>query len=162
MNKTQAAEIQRHMLEAAEAIRRAEAAILVVDKEDQAKLVPPLAEIVCAHIKLLQAVYVPYPELRPPSTDLPAISSALRWADVALPDAVSEVDLDAVIFSVLHSQWRKTGMVIGKAFTRCQELLLPVSAEMIGARLGALAESDRIEGAGDLRKWRHSEVRLKR
>jgi hypothetical protein len=24
-----------------------------------------------------------------------------------------------------------------------------------------LADNDRIEGAGDLRKWRHSEVRLK-
>ena len=35
-----------------------------------------------------------------------------------------------------------------------------VAAEMLGARIRALAESDRIEGAGDLRKWRYSEVRL--
>ncbi len=34
-------------------------------------------------------------------------------------------------------------------------------AEILGARIEALAESDRIDGTGDLRKWRHSEVRLK-
>jgi Protein of unknown function len=162
MNKAQAAEIQKHMLEAAQAIRRAEAAISVLEREDRVMLIPPLAEIVVSQMKLMNVIYVRYPELRPPPTDLPTISSVLRWDDVALPDAISEADLDAVIFSALRSQWRKTAMVVGTAFTRCQELLLPVSAEIIGARIEALAESDRIEGAGDLRKWRHSEVRLKR
>jgi hypothetical protein len=52
-------------------------------------------------------------------------------------------------------------MVIGNAVKRCEELGLPINAEILGARIGALAEADRIEGAGDLRKWRHSEVRLK-
>jgi hypothetical protein len=42
-----------------------------------------------------------------------------------------------------------------------QTLDLPISTEILGARIGALAESDRIDSAGDLRKWRHSEVRLK-
>ena len=32
---------------------------------------------------------------------------------------------------------------------------------MFGARLRELADNDRIEGVGDLRKWRHSDVRLK-
>jgi hypothetical protein len=36
----------------------------------------------------------------------------------------------------------------------------PASAAVIGARIQALAEADRIESAGDLRKWRYSEVRL--
>ena len=36
----------------------------------------------------------------------------------------------------------------------------PVSFEIIAARIIALAEAGRIEGAGDLRMWRHSEVRL--
>jgi hypothetical protein len=38
---------------------------------------------------------------------------------------------------------------------------MPISDEEIAARLQVLADSDRIEGIGDLRKWRHSEVRLK-
>ena len=32
--------------------------------------------------------------------------------------------------------------------------------KMVGVRIRALAEADRLEGEGDLRKWRYSEVRL--
>ena len=52
-------------------------------------------------------------------------------------------------------------MMVGDATKRSRDLTLPISAEMFGARLSALAEVGRIEGRGDLRKWRHSEVRLK-
>ena len=92
--------------------------------------------------------------------ELPVISSTLRWEDVSLPASMSEADLDQIILSAMTSRLRKTAMVIVKALERCKELDLPIDAEVIGARLGALAESDRIEGAGDLRKWRHGEVRL--
>jgi hypothetical protein len=51
-------------------------------------------------------------------------------------------------------------MVISKALKRCETLALPVDAEVLGVRIQALAEADRLEGEGDLRKWRHSEVRL--
>ena len=89
------------------------------------------------------------------------IDSDLRWEDVTLPESVSEADLDAIIFSALTSRLQKTAMVIGKAMADCREHGLPVDAEIIGARIQALAEADRIESAGDLRKWRYSEVRLK-
>ena len=89
-----------------------------------------------------------------------AINSDLRWEDVTLPASVSEADLDTIIFSVLTSRLQKTAMVIATAVKRCDERALPVSAEIIGARIQALAEADRIESAGDLRKWRYSEVRL--
>jgi hypothetical protein len=52
-------------------------------------------------------------------------------------------------------------MVIGLAVQRCKELDVPIGGEAIAARLQALADADRIEGIGDLRKWRHSEMRLK-
>jgi len=91
----------------------------------------------------------------------PAISSTLQWEDVSLHALVSEADLDQIIFSVMTSRLQKTAMVIVKALERCKELDLPIDADIVGARLGALAESGRIEGAGDLRKWRHSEVRLR-
>jgi hypothetical protein len=39
--------------------------------------------------------------------------------------------------------------------------LMAISYEMLGARIVALAKAGRIEGAGDLRMWRHSEVRLR-
>lgn len=79
---------------------------------------------------------------------------------MTLPESVSEADLDAIIFSVLTSRLQKTAMVVGKAMAHCREHGLPVGAEIIGARIQALA-SDRVEGAGDLRQWCHSEVRLR-
>jgi hypothetical protein len=87
----------------------------------------------------------------------PVISSTLRWEEVSLPASVSEADLDQIIFAVMTSRLQKTAVVLHRALERCKDLGLPISADI----LGALAETDRIEGAGDLRKWRYSEVRLK-
>ena len=92
---------------------------------------------------------------------IPAISSSLTWDQISLPPSVTEADLDDIIFSVLKPQWQKTAKVVGSAMERCQEGALPIGDEAIAARLQVLAGSDRIEGAGDLRYWRHSEVRLK-
>jgi hypothetical protein len=64
--------------------------------------------------------------------------------------------------SVLTSRLQKTAMVIVRAMKRCNERTLPVSAEIFGALIQALIEADRIESAGDLRRWRYSEVRLKK
>lgn len=93
--------------------------------------------------------------------EIPGISSTLRWEDVLLPTSLSEADLDRIIFAEMTSQSRKTALVIAKAITRCEALGLPVDAEMIGARLAALSDADRINSEGDIRQWRHSEVRLK-
>ena len=93
--------------------------------------------------------------------ETPAISDTLRWEDVVLPDSISEAELDQIIFAEMKSQFRKTAFIIVKAVTRCEALGLPIDADMLGARLEALAEANRIDSAGDLQKWRHSEVRLK-
>jgi hypothetical protein len=50
--------------------------------------------------------------------------------------------------------------IVGEVCMRCEAQLNPIDAEIIAARIIALAEAGRIEGAGDLRMWRHSEVRL--
>jgi len=91
----------------------------------------------------------------------PVISSTLRWEEISLPASISEADLDRIIFSAMSSRLQKTAMVIVKTLKQCEQLNLPIDADIIGARLAALVDSDRIEGAGDLRKWRYSEVRLK-
>ena len=65
-----------------------------------------------------------------------------------------------MIFSALSSRWQKTAMVISQTLKQCETLALPVDAEVVGVRIQALAEADRLEGQGDLRKWRFSEVRL--
>ena len=161
MTRDQAAEIQLQLLDAASAINRADQIIFNLDPDDRKRLAGPLAATIFAlHFELLKAVYDEYPELRPPG-ETPVISSLLTWEDVSLPPSVSEADLDAIIFPELSRFSRKMALVIGNAVSRCKALDLPISDEMIGARLIALAEAGRIEGLGDLRKWRHSEVQLK-
>ena len=91
----------------------------------------------------------------------PVISSTLRWGEVSLPASISEADLDRIILAVMTPRLQKTAVVLHRALERCKELGLPISADILGARLGALAVTDRMEGAGDLSKWRYSEVRLK-
>ena len=161
MNWTQAAAIAQHLHDAADAVDRASEVISTLGQEERATLAVPLGEIVSAlHFELLRRVYERHPDLRPPSVDVPVIYSDLQWKDVALPASLSETDLDQLIFSVLTSRWQKTSVVVGEAFARCNELGLPISVEMLGARIRALADARRLEGAGELRAWRHSEVRL--
>jgi hypothetical protein len=161
MDKAQAAEIQRHLLAIGDAIRKASAGISELDEEDRQIFVKPLGDLgVCLHFEMLTPIYARYPELRPPG-EPPTITSDLRWEDVTLPESVSEADLDTTIFSVLTSRLQKTAMVIAKALKHGSERALPVTGDIIGVRIQALAESNRIASAGDLRAWRHSEVRLK-
>jgi hypothetical protein len=87
MDRTQAAEIQRHMLRAAKAINRASEIIFAFDEEDREVLSAPLLEIIEAlHFKLLRAVYIRYPELRPPDPGRSRINTARRWKDIVLRD----------------------------------------------------------------------------
>jgi Protein of unknown function len=109
----------------------------------------------------LQAIYKQYPDLQPPTREIPEINTVRRWEEIVLPESVSANDLDAIIFSVISLRWQKTAMVIVKAHERCEELKLPIDVEALGARILALAEAERIESEGDVRIWRFSEVRLK-
>ena len=112
MDKTQAAEIKRFLLDASRAIHRAGEIISNLGKDDRAKLAGPLGEITSAlHFELLQAVYARYPDLKPPVEEPPTINSTLRWNEVSLPVSISEADIDQIIFSAMTSQWRKTAMV---------------------------------------------------
>src|SRR5712672_256788 len=91
----------------------------------------------------------------------PRISSTLRWEEVRLPESIALSDLDALIFSVMKERWQKTAMVIVKAFEQCQARAMPVDDEVLGARIVALAEAQRLESQGNVSMWRHSEVRLR-
>ena len=92
----------------------------------------------------------------------PAIDTVRRWEEMVLPESVSESDLDTIIFAALDMRWQKTAMVIAKALQRCEELEMPINAEIFGVRIQALAEAGRLESDGDVRVWRFSEVRLTR
>ena len=161
MDRNRAAEIQKHLLEASDALDRVTEAMFKLDKDERKAFAEVLFEVHDAlHFGLLRALYAEHPELRPPD-EPPHISSTLRWKDVSLPDSISEADIDTAIFAALTPRLQKTATVITKAFHHCQERAMAISYEMLGARIVALAKAGRIEGAGDLRMWRHSEVRLR-
>jgi hypothetical protein len=161
MDRDQATEIHKHLLDVAAALDRTTQAMFKLDKAERQSFSDLLFEVQDAlHFGLLRALYAEHPELRP--DDPPSISSTLRWEDVSLPDNISVADVDAAIFEVLTSRLQKVARVLGKAGERCQELGLPISIEIVGARIGSLVETGHIEGAGNPRMWRHSEVRLRR
>jgi hypothetical protein len=164
MNREQAVRIQKHLLDADVALDHARMAIAGLGKQERLALDELLREVVgTLRLDLLAQIYDQYPDLEPPprNEEIPTISSSLTWDQVRLPPSVTEADLDGIIFSLLKPRWQKTATVVILAMQRCRERALPIGDEEIAARLQVLSDSDRIEGIGDLRKWRHSEVRLK-
>ena len=164
MNREQAISIQKYVLDADVALNRAGMAIADLGKEERLALDELLRGVVgTLHLDLLAQIYDQYPDLEPPprEEEIPTISSSLTWDRVRLLPSVTEADFDGIIFSLLKPRWQKTSMVLILVARRCEELALPIGYEEIAARLQVLSDSDRIEGIGDLRKWRHSEVRLK-
>ena len=164
MDRAQAIRIQKHLLDANLAMEHAGLAIAGLGKEERLKFDGLLREVFAdLQQKLLVPIHDQYPDLEPPelTEEAPAVSSELRWDQVRLEPPVTETDLDDIIFSFLSPRWKKTAMVVIQATMHCEKLALPVSDEVIAARLLALAEKGRIEGIGDLRMWGHSEVRLK-
>jgi hypothetical protein len=89
------------------------------------------------------------------------VSSTLRWKDVVLPASVAESDVDKLIFAELKENWRKVALIVGNVLQTCKARSIPLSDEVISARIQELAENGRIESQGNLTKWRYSEVRLR-
>ena len=164
MNRERAIRIHEHLLDAHLALDDAGLEIAGLGKEERLKFDSLLAEVIFAlQQKLLTPIHDQYPDLEPPiiEEEVPTVTSELRWDQVRLPSSVTESDIDGIIFSVLKPLWQKTAKIVTVAVKRCEEVNIPISYEEIAARLQVLSDSDRIEGVGDLRMWRYSEVRLK-
>ncbi len=159
MNREQADEILEYLLEAAFELDEARAAANVLADQDQ-DAAALSALIIKLNSELLEAIYARFPGLIP-FEEFPAISSALRWDQVQLPPSVSEAQVDQIVFSVIAPQWYKMARIIWDAVKRSDELDLGVRDEVFAARIQVLVEAGRLESQGDLRKWRHSEVRKK-
>jgi hypothetical protein len=163
MDREQATAIAKHLRDANDAIDRATGVAFDLSVEDRKIFSALLRGFYRDCDEILERIYAGYPDLRPPPSpqEEPEISSPLRWADVTLPASVTEADLDRIIFSKLSTRLMKTARIVGDAFVDCKRLALPITSDIIGARIEELADEDRIESAGDLRYWRHSEIRLK-
>lgn len=159
MDREQAAEIFEHLFDAARELDEARAVASAFAAQD-ASAASLEKFIVKLNSELIAGLFDRFPGSMP-FGDFPAISSTLTWDQVRLPPPVAETDIDAIVLSAMKSRWQKVAMVVARSLERCEELGFSISDEVLAARTGALADSGRIEGAGDLRKWRHSEVRLK-
>jgi hypothetical protein len=161
MDRKLAEEIHEHLLDASDALRRAEwAGQKLKGYEERKALIELMADVITPlHFELMPALYAEHPQLKPPH-EPSSISSLLRWEDVSLPKSVSTEDLDAAIFAVLKPRSQKVAKVIPEAAERCKAPKARNRFEIIGAGILALAEAGRIEGAGDLQRWMHSEVKL--
>src|SRR4051794_23885553 len=103
MSPDLAAEIHKHLHEAAEALRRAEYDGKKLRTKDERLVFMQLLTGVTMplHFELLRALYAEHPELRPPPRDPPSIDSTLRWEEVSLPDSIREADIDTAVFKSL-------------------------------------------------------------
>jgi hypothetical protein len=159
MNKAQASKIRTRLLAVGKALNKVDEAISELNKEDREVFADPMVHLDrVLRREALRIIYSRYPELQPGFDE---ISSDRRWEDVTLPPSISEADLDAAILSKLRPHFLKVAKVISDVVRAFDEQGLSIDAETISARIRLLADIDRIEGVGDLRKWRFSEVRLK-
>jgi Protein of unknown function len=159
MDEDQTAEILDYLLTAARELDEARAAAnILADHDKDAASVRDL--VIKLNSELLQTIFQRFPDLLP-FDEFPAINSSLRWDQVRLPPSVSETQVDQIIFSVVAPSWHKMARIIWDAVKRGEGRGLGVTDEMFAARIQVLVEAGRLESQGDVRKWRHSEVRLK-
>lgn len=159
MNQERAEEILDYLLTAAYELDEAKAAAAVFeDQNEDAAFFRALA--IKLNSELLQAIFDRFSDLLP-FEEFPEINSSLRWDEVKLPPTAFESQLDEVVLSNLDTEWRKMAAVIWRAVKRSEELGLGITDEMFAARIQVLVDAGHLESQGDLRKWRHSEVRKK-
>jgi len=136
MDQEQATEIFEHLFEAAIELdeARAAASALAAQDENGASLEEFIVKL---NSELIEALFEKFPGLTT-FREFPAISSTLRWDQVRLPSSVTEGDIDAIIFSVMKPVFQKVAMVVVQSLKRCKTLGLPISNEMVAARLRML------------------------
>ena len=68
---------------------------------------------------------------------------------------LSDEQLDAMLLAQVQDRWLKTARIVANALREFED------SDRISERMEALVAQGKIECAGDVRKWRFSEVRLR-
>ncbi len=71
----------------------------------------------------------------------------------------NELEIDALILSLVTAHWQKTASVIGQTRERYPGSLGGDPEEKVAERIKWLAGTNRLESRGELSRWRHSEIR---
>jgi Protein of unknown function len=72
-------------------------------------------------------------------------------------------ELDQLILSFCIDRWRKVARIAGETLQALEKRGVQLDgtvAEQFDARIADLVGSGQLEAAGNIKKWRHSEVRL--
>jgi hypothetical protein len=69
---------------------------------------------------------------------------------------LTDDQVDAMLLAEVKNHWLKTAMVIARALEAHENW----DEDRVSARIETLVDGGKIECAGDVRKWRFSEVRL--
>jgi hypothetical protein len=69
-------------------------------------------------------------------------------------------DIDKLLLSFCDVRWLKVARIIGKAIQTFESRGVRVAADELDARMAILVGARALEAKGDIRNWRHSEVRL--
>ena len=74
---------------------------------------------------------------------------------------MNDSEIDEVVLSVVEASWRKVAIIIVKTADKLGVQLSEGEAghHSIAVRIEALVRDGRLVAQGDIRKWRHSEVR---
>jgi hypothetical protein len=79
---------------------------------------------------------------------------------VTAPDQpTTSVDLDSLILGCATQEWQKVTMLIAATVDATKAQAVEVTAQTIAGHIYALAESGKLEGKGNIRRWRTSEIR---
>jgi len=69
-------------------------------------------------------------------------------------------DIDRTLLSFCGERWLKVARIIANTKISFENRKIKLSNDAIDARMRALVGKGRLEAKGNIRKWRHSEVRL--
>jgi hypothetical protein len=164
MERDRAERLILYLADAEAALQRALRAASGFAKEERLKFSERLYEAIAAvNSDVWQPIYDAYPDLAPEyeSLEPPTIDCDLSWDEVSLEPPLTEADIDDILFPLLESYWKKVALVLANARDSSNIQRQAIGYEIFAARLRWLSDNDKIEGVGDLRYWRFSEVRLK-
>jgi hypothetical protein len=68
-------------------------------------------------------------------------------------------EMDGMILSAATHCWTKLAMIIGRVLIKCESRGIPASEQDVANRIYGLVRAGKLEGEGDLSRWRNSEVR---
>lgn len=73
--------------------------------------------------------------------------------------AAPDPRLDGLILSCASDEWMKVAILIARTTDAARAVALDAPAQVIAARIYALADAHRLQVKGNVRRWRAGEVR---